>query len=174
MPLPAIAARAVLPAAERLLIRRVSAWAATAEMGQLSAFKAFLKRHPMLTNIAGTAGITSIIDSALQGDANSIQALSDAAEQAGIKVGDVAVEAVASQSPGLFDRAVNAVSSAFQSGDESVTDEEAAHALRMRDFARFIRTEVSGNKEYVLRYHANMREFLAMDAESVANLVEAY
>lgn len=170
----ALLGRAVLPAAERLLVRRISSWAATAEISQLSAFKAFLKRHPLLTNIVGTAGVTSVIDSALQGDANSIQALSDAAQEMGLKVGDVVTETAVEQGPGLIDRAVSAVSNVFQANEETVTDAEAAHVLQMKDFARFIRTEVSGNKEYVLRYHAYMREFLAMDEESVANLVEAY
>lgn len=174
MTVPVVIARSVVPAAGRAIARRISAWAATAEISQLNTLKAFLKKHPMITNMVGTASITSVIDAALNGDPGSIQALNDAADQVGINVRDSDAASSGGEDAGLLDRAVDAVTSVFSSDDRQVTDDEVEHARRMQDFARFIRGEISGDKKFVLRYHAMMREFLAMDPESLANLVEAY
>lgn len=184
MSLPVVVARVVGPTAGRAIAQRISAWAATANISKLSRLKAFLERHPMLTNIAGTAGVTSVIEAALSGDPASIQALNDAAAEVGINVGesvrDGVGEAAASEGKSFLERAYDAV---VGNDDESVelsgepvrlSDSDAERAQELEHFARFIRSEISGSPEFVLRHHTLMRKYLAMDAESLENLLKAY
>lgn len=185
MTLPVVIGRAVVPSAGRAIARRVNAWAATANISKLQKFKAFLDRHPRLSTIAGTVGVSTVLESALNGDPDSIQALNDFAREAGIDLrdgatGDSVGKVDQQQESSFFERAYDAV---FSSGDEQVvvndqpamlSDTDAERARELHDFARFIRSEISGSPEFVLRHHALMRKYLAMDVESLENLLKAY
>lgn len=185
MTLPVVIGRTVVPSAGRVIVRRVNAWAATASISKLKKFKAFLHRHPRLSTIAGTVGVSTVLESALNGDPDSIQALNDFAREAGVDLSDGATsnnvgEIDQQQEPSFFERAYNAV---FDSDDEQVvvndqptmlSDTDAERAQELHDFARFIRSEISGSPEFVLRHHALMRKYLAMDVESLENLLKAY
>lgn len=170
MSLPVVAARAATPAA-RAAVSRISAWISTAPIGQLNKFKDFIKSHPTLASVVGTLGLDELVERALNGDDDFIQALNDAAANVGLS-GD---GEVSSDSPGIVDRAQEYVGGLFADNSaESITDAEADKTQQMRDLALFIRSEVSGNPEFIIRYHALMNEFLSMDPESVKNLVRAY
>lgn len=185
MTLPVVIGRTVVPAASRAIVRRVNAWAATASISKLQKFNAFLKRHPRLTTIAGTIGASSILESALNGDPDSIEALNDFAREAGIDLHDGATSnsvggVEQQQEKSFFERAYDAV---FEPDDKQVvvsdqpavlSDTDAERARELSDFARFIRSEISGSPEFVLRHHALMRKYLAMDVESLENLLKAY
>lgn len=170
MSLPAVAVRAATPAA-RAAVSRISAWISTAQIGKLNTFKDFIKRHPTLASVVGTMGLDELVERALDGDDDSIQALNDAAAHVGL-TGD---GDSASEGTGLIDRAQNYVSDLLTDNKiEQITSAEADKTQQLRDLALFIRSEVSGNPEFIIRYHALMNEFLSMDAESVKNLVRAY
>lgn len=184
MALPVVIARAVGPQAGRAIAQRVNAWAATANISKLNAVKTFLQSHPRLATVASTVGITSVVDAAMNGDPDSIEALNDAAAKVGINVGGAAVESVAdevsSSEKSIFERAYDAVtgnsdeSQGYSSEPAELSDSDAERAQELRGFARFIRSEISGSPEFVLRHHALMRKYLAMDAESLENLLKAY
>lgn len=170
MSLPAVAVRAATPAA-RAAVSRISAWISTAPIGQLNTFKDFIKRHPTLSSVVGTLGLDELVERAMSGDDDFIQALNDAASQVGLTSDGVA----SSESPGIIDRAQEYVGNLLtDTSTESITNAEADKTQKMRDLALFIRSEVSGNPEFIIRYHALMNEFLSMDPESVKNLVRAY
>ena len=181
MSLPAVAVRAATPAA-RAAATRISAWISTAPISKLNAIKDFMKHHPTLSAVVGSLGLDEIVDRAMSGDDNSIQALNDAAAHVGLSGGAASGSESAGllgraqqESTGLLDRAQQAIGSMFNdSQTEAITDAEADRTQHMRGLASFIRGEVSSNPEFVLRYHAMMNEFLSMDIESVENLVRAY
>lgn len=171
MSVQAVAVRVATPAA-RAAATRIGAWMSTAPIGQLNAFKDFIKRHPTLSTVVGSLGLDEIVDRAMSGDDDFIQALNDAAAHVGLS-GNEATSG--SESVGLLDRAQQVLGSVFSDSEtETITDAEADKTQQMRELALFIRGEVSGNPEFIIRYHALMNEFLSMDQESVKNLVRAY
>jgi hypothetical protein len=170
MSLPAVAVRTAAPAV-RSAVSGISAWISTAPIGKLNAFKDFIKRHPTLSSVVGSLGLDELVERALSGDDDSIQALNDAAAHLGLTSDGKA----SSESPGIIDRAQEYVGNLITgTNTESITNAEADKTQQMRDLALFIRSEVSGNPEFIIRYHALMNEFLSMDLESVKNLVRAY
>ena len=170
MSLPAVAVRAATPAA-RAATTRISAWISTAPIDQLKIFKDFIKRHPTLASVVGTMGLDELVERALSGENDPIQALNDAAAQVGLTdLGNSASEGAS-----LIDRAQDYVGNLFTDNEtEQITSAEADKTQQLRELALFIRSEVSGSPEFIIRYHALMNEFLSMDAESVKNLVRAY
>lgn len=181
---PLIVTRAALPVA-RQAIPRISAWVATARVSSLQSFKEFLKNHPAVASTIASIGVSGVIDAAMNGDPDSIQALNDAAAHVGIDTGGNTGGGAggfdnnggngSTDKPGFLDRASDAIGSLF-ADDSSVeiNADEAARIEQLRDLARFVRSEVSSSPEYVIRYHTMMREFMDMDAESVKNLVRAF
>lgn len=176
MSYPVVIAEAVGPQAGRALAKRIAAWTATANISKLNAFRDFLARHPQLSSIAGSIGISSVIESALEGDPDSISALNDAAAKLGISVAESYLDAtgidVPNNRPASRKEREPVIDGEFSQTE--ITDSDAVRAQEMQNFARFIRSEVSTSSEFVLRHHALMRQYLAMDAESLENLLKAY
>lgn len=160
---------AVIAGAGRVIGPRIGAWVSTAEIGALNKLKSYLAAHPAVSSTFASLGISGVIDAAISGDDDSIQALNDFANQAGL--GSAITENV--------ERGVNFVrdniSELFDDGQTlELTDSDAAKTRAGRELAVFIKDNVSTNPGRVLSYHAQMREFLNMDSGSLNNLLKAY
>lgn len=161
MSLPVLAARGIAS--------RIGPLLSSASVGTIKQFKNYLAAHPALTSTFASLGVSGVIDAAMNGDENSIQALNDAAAAVGI------VEGGQPQSTSLMETVVDQVGSLFSDPSSvEISDSEAERAQQLKTLARFVRTEISGDPRTVLRFHAMMNEFLSMDTESVENLVKAY
>lgn len=160
---------AVVINAGRAIAPRVGAWVATAEIGALSKLKTYLAAHPAVSSTFASLGISGVIDAAMNGDGDSIQALNDFADQAGI--GGTVSEKVGK----AYDFVKDQVSPLFDDGETlELSDSDAEKTRAGRELALFIKDNVSTNPGRILSYHAQMREFLNMDSTSLSNLLKAY
>lgn len=67
------------------------------------------------------------------------------------------------------------VSSMFDDGETlELSDSDAEKTRAGRELALFIKDNVSTNPGRIMRYHAQMREFMNMDSVSLSNLLKAY
>lgn len=156
-------------AAGRAIAPRVGAWVSTAEFGALSKLKSFLAAHPAVSSTFASLGISGVIDAAMSGDTDSIQALNDFADQAGIG------HAVADNAGRAVNFVRESVSSMFDDGETlELSDSDAEKTRAGRELALFIKDNVSTNPGRIMRYHAQMREFMNMDSVSLSNLLKAY
>lgn len=160
---------AVVLNAGRVIGPRVGAWVSTAEIGAIAKLKNFLAAHPAVSSTFASLGISGVIDAAIAGDGDSIQALNDFADQAGLG-------SVVSQNVGkAVDFVKDQISPMFDDGETlELSDSDVEKTRAGRELAVFIKDNVSTNPGRILSYHAQMREFLAMDAASLNNLLKAY
>lgn len=163
---------AAVGAAGRAIAPRVAAWVSTAEISALSKMKSFLAAHPATTSTFASLGITGVVDAALSGDADSIGALNDFASTVGLVDGETSF--VDSGVKGMKELG-QTVSDFFGSKDSNtITDVDVAKSEYGREMVEFIRGNISTNPVRVLDYHRQLTEFLAMDRESLSNLMKAY
>lgn len=160
---------AVISAAGRAIGPRVGAWVSTAEIGAIARLKAYLAAHPAVSSTFASLGISGVIDAAISGDTDSIQALNDFADSAGL--GSAVADGV-SQGVSFVKESISGV---FDDGATlEVSDADAEKTRAGRELAVFIKDNVSTNPGRILSYHAQMREFLNMDQTSLSNLLKAY
>lgn len=160
---------AVVVGAGRAIGPRVATWVSTAEIGAIQKLKSFLASHPAIASTFASVGITGVVDSAINGDPSSIQALNDFADSVGI--GDV--------TQGIKDAAVRVVNKGAELvlGDDDdivVEEDEVRKAQMAREMCIFIRENFSSNPQRVLAYHRQFREFIEMSPDSLNNLMRAY
>lgn len=156
--------------AGRAVAPRVAAWVSTAEIGALSKLKSFLAAHPATASTFASLGITGIVDAALGGDTDSISALNDFASNVGI--GDVDGGTVLSKARDLTEKVGDMIGWSNSSTD--ITDADVAKSEFGKQMVEFIRGNISTNPTRVLDYHRQLAEFMAMDRESLSNLMKAY
>lgn len=156
--------------AGRAVAPRVAAWVSTAEIGALSKLKSFLAAHPATASTFASLGISGVVDAALDGDTDSISALNDFASNVGI--GDVDGGSVLSKARDLTETVGNFVGWGNSAAD--ITDADVAKSEFGKQMVEFIRGNISSNPTRVLDYHRQLAEFMAMDRESLSNLMKAY
>lgn len=163
---------AVVGAAGRAIAPRVAAWVSTAEISALSKLKSFLAAHPATTSTFASLGISGVVDAALSGDTDSISALNDFAINSGLVDGETSfVDSRVEEIKELG----KTVSDFFGTNSATtITDADVAKSEYGREMVEFIRGNISTNPTRVLDYHRQLAEFLAMDRESLSNLMKAY
>lgn len=163
---------AAVGAAGRAIAPRVAAWVSTAEISALSKLKSFLAAHPATTSTFASLGISGIVEAALSGDTDSIGALNDFASTVGLVDGETSFVDSRVKEIKEFSQTVG---NYFGSNDATeITDADVAKSEYGREMVEFIRGNVSTNPVRVLDYHRQLAEFLAMDRESLSNLMKAY
>lgn len=163
---------AVVGTAGRAIAPRVAAWVSTAEISALRKLKSFLAAHPATTSTFASLGITGVVDAALSGDTDSIGALNDFASSVGLVDGETSFIDSGVEGVKEFGKAVSDFLGT--DGATTITDADVAKSEYGREMVEFIRGNISTNPIRVLDYHRQLAEFLAMDRESLSNLMKAY
>lgn len=155
--------------AARSLLSSIAAWASRASASSLAAVYQYAKKHPYIASTFAASGLNGVMELA-KTDEQAAMAVLEIAKLAGIEV----PKSKASAALTSVARAAVGLNSEFQNSSAmEYTAEEANKGLAVDAMVEFLKSEVSRNGPYIIKYHAMMNEFLSMSSTSVVNLVGA-
>lgn len=159
----------------------------------ISKFRILMKNNPRISAALTTASLYEVYDlvTATLESEDAEQLASEVvamAKQAGVPdwvfdavetvAGAMGVNTVAEGAQRIvtgLEAAVASVPKTFLDGEPNSMDSLDSKGVKdMNDMYRFIRSEVSPNPAFVIKYHAMMREFLMMEPTDVKKMLESF
>lgn len=159
----------------------------------ISKFRILMKNNPRISAALTTVSLYEVYDLVTATlESNDAEELASEivamAKQAGvpdwafeaveIAAGAVGINSVSDGAKRIvsgLDAAVASVPKTFLDGEPNTMDSLDSKGVKdMNEMYRFIRSEISPNPTFVVKYHAMMREFLMMEPTDVKKMLESF